>query len=458
VADLYISNAFTACVNDGDQPLGALEFDAGDANYGEEFAALSSPEATAMKSLLDIAQGTRFLNYYLLTGGINPMLDEPVGDGNDRIAFTGERHGFAAPIGPEGEDGTTLPGLLNGVRILREHNDVLAETEQLLDDVQLGFVADHYLTEYRHPADTGRREQIRGLETHRGFGARQSLSRALVLGGWNFTALDLQAAAGGDNDWSAGVERDERAGRERPAIVLATGRELGRNVQRFLADHVETGGRLMLAGKVPSRDEHGLDCTILGDALRVRSAGERIDEVHLGWEYWPSVVPAEGFSLAREVRVASAELLDLSAAAGAEPLLLESATREPAAAALTVPARDGGNDGRVVIVGADYPVHFAVWREFFARLGVSPRLETHSSGTGIVAVPVEAPDGQRRAVMINVAPYPVRFELHLDGEQVTDAGELPARGSRIVTLPNGAPRSGSTPSATSADLAFEGTL
>ena len=42
------------------------------------------------------------INYYLFAGGINPPLDEPVGDGNDRISFTGERHGTAAPDRPRG--------------------------------------------------------------------------------------------------------------------------------------------------------------------------------------------------------------------------------------------------------------------------------------------------------------------------------------------------------------------
>lgn len=49
-----------------------------------------------------IAQGNRLLNYYLFAGGRNYRLDERRGDGNDRIAATGERHGFAAPIDPEG--------------------------------------------------------------------------------------------------------------------------------------------------------------------------------------------------------------------------------------------------------------------------------------------------------------------------------------------------------------------
>jgi beta-galactosidase len=38
------------------------------------------------------------INYHLLAGGINRPLDRAVGDGIDRVNFTGERHGTAAPI------------------------------------------------------------------------------------------------------------------------------------------------------------------------------------------------------------------------------------------------------------------------------------------------------------------------------------------------------------------------
>ena len=100
--DLYLINAFMAAVHDADQPLTSVEFEAGTGDYGGDLATPYDPSAVDLKTRLCVAQGNRLINYYLFAGGINPPLDEPVGDGNDRIAFTGERHGTAAPVGPEG--------------------------------------------------------------------------------------------------------------------------------------------------------------------------------------------------------------------------------------------------------------------------------------------------------------------------------------------------------------------
>lgn len=286
--DLYLGNAFTAAVHGEGQPLAELEFDAG-GGYGEDFASLTSPEVTVLKTLLDVAQGTRILNYYLFACGINPPLDEPAGDGDDRIAFTGERHGFAAPIGPEGERTPSLAAVASATAAVRENAELFATGAQLTDDLVLGFVADHYLTEYSHPAAQNRAEQVRARERHRGFGARETLGRALVLGGWSFRALDLQAAAGSDTAWSAGTPADAREGRSREAIVLVSGRELGRGVQEFLTCHVTTGGRLVLVGELPGVDADGVPCTVLADALGVTDAGQVRDWSDADREYRPSV-------------------------------------------------------------------------------------------------------------------------------------------------------------------------
>ena len=99
-ADLHFINASMAAVNSADQPLTSLEFEAGTGDYGGGLEQRYDPSTVDLKTRLCLAQGNRLINYYLLAGGINPPLDEPVGDGNDRIGFTGERHGTAAPIGP----------------------------------------------------------------------------------------------------------------------------------------------------------------------------------------------------------------------------------------------------------------------------------------------------------------------------------------------------------------------
>lgn len=437
-ADLYLGNAVTASVHGPDQPLTALEFDAGTGDYGEDLHDLTSPEATVLKTLLDLAQGARLINYYLFAGGINPPLDEPVHDGDDRLGFTGERHGFAAPIGPEGERTPALDGVVAAARAVREHGRLFATGTQLTDDLVLGFVADHYLTEYAHPDAARRAEQVRDREQHRGFGARQTLARALVFGGWSFRALDLQAAAGGDSAWSAGAEPDATDGRDRELIVLATGRELGRAVQLFLVRHVTTGGRLLLVGDLPQVDADGSPCTVLADALGVTDAGRVSDHSDAVGEYLPSVRAVGPLAEhgARAVRVGATQLY----AGAGEELLREAGTGSPAAVRITL---DGG--GTAVLVGADYPVHLPLWRAILALAGARPRLElgietsapeSPAQPAGIVAIPV-ASEGAGALVALNVAPHPLAFAPVFDGVALTDGPVvLPARGHRLIPLPS----------------------
>lgn len=426
-ADLYVANAFTASVHGEDQPLTALEFDAGGGDYGEDLARLVSPEATTLKSLIDLGQGTRLINYYLFAGGVNALLDEPVGDGNDRIAFTGERHGFAAPISPEGRPSPALSGVTTVARLARDHARLFAAGSQLTDDLVLGFVADHYLTEYRHPSASRRARQVRDRELHRGLGVRQTLARALVFGGWSFTALDLQAAAGSDQAWSADAPADGRPGSERELIVLATGRELGRGVQEFLASHVGSGGRLLLVGALPQEDADGMPCTALADALGLTSAGSVEESMHADHQYFPSVRAVGPLAEhgAREVRVTRAQLF----AGSREPLLLESGSALPAAVRVTT-----GGGGVAVLMGADYPVHLGFWRSLLGAAGVRPRMELGADQLGAIGIPVA---GEYETVLIgvNVAPYPVTINPRLDGVAVSDGPiVLPPRGHRIMPV------------------------
>jgi hypothetical protein len=98
------------------------------------------PSAVALKTRLCVAQGNRLLNYYLFAGGHNPLLDIPVGDGNERIAFTGERHGFTVPVGPEGQLNPSYPVLAETLAELRAYGDLLADMDEEYDDIALGFV------------------------------------------------------------------------------------------------------------------------------------------------------------------------------------------------------------------------------------------------------------------------------------------------------------------------------
>lgn len=420
VADLYLCNAILACVNGPDQPATSLEFEAGTGDYGENLDALSAPESGVHKTLLTLGQGNRLINYYLFAGGRNPALQDPAGDGIPRIAFTGERHGFAAPIDPEGRPTPAFTAVQELIKEVRAYEPVLAAGRQLTDDLGYGFVADHYLTEYAHPSATARHEQVADLERYRGFGFRDALGRALVLGGYHFDAVDLQAVAAPASSWAAGAS---------PAavprtIVISTPRTLDAAVQQWLVEHVRIGGRLLVTGLLPDRDHLGTPCSVLADAFGLSSAGIRTDHRDESGPYWPTVTGTDLFPTAAEVRVGSAQLL--AASTDSEVLLREIGSGLPCA----VQARLG--DGSMIFVGCDLPAaHLDTWRGLLDRLEVRRRVSTDADRPGLVTVPVGSRDGNV-LIAINLAPYPVTASVSVDGDVVIRAATFPARGHALL--------------------------
>lgn len=419
VADLYLCNAIMNAVNGPDQPASSVEFEAGSGDYGEMLEALSSPESGAIKTLLTVGQGNRLINYYLFTGGTNPPIEGPQ-DGIGRIAFTGERHGFAAPVDPEGHPTPSYHAISEVIAELRDVEPILASGEQLLDDVGYGFVADHYLSEYAHPRSDVRAEQVVDLERHRGFGFRDSLGRALVLGGYSVGAVDLQAHAAPDSAWAAGAPTPDAP----RVIALSTPRTLSAPVQQWLVDHVRAGGRLLLTGRLPDRDHDGTPCTILADAFGISAAGVRSDRHDAAGAYWPTVTGLDEFADTADLRVGSAQLIDVGP--DAVPLF-----REIGSGAICAAQQDLG-DGSMIFLGCDYAAaHLGVWRRLFDRLGVRRRVEHDADRPGLIAVPVASEHGNL-VILINVAPYPITASVQLDGAVVAETSTYAARGHALI--------------------------
>lgn len=412
VPDLYMINAFMAAMHDADQPTTSLEFEAGDGNYGDDFGNLCSPKATELKARLCVAQGNRLLNYYLHAGGENPPL-EGCGDGLDRLAITGQRHGFAAPVGPEGQLNPTYFATGKTAHAMLGIEHLLADSDEENDGFALGFVADHYMTEYSYRGSTDRAAQIADLERFRGAGARDGLVRNLLLGGFSFPAIDLQA----------GVPNV-------PCVVLSTGKTLGAQVQHNLAKYVFSGGKLLLTGLLPERDHDGAPCTVLADALGLKSAGRVFD----GWGesglYWASVT-AHGWAAPRpDVRVGFAQLLASTDGKPLEPIFTESGSNLPC----VVQVRAGA--GEAIVFGCDYSADFDLYRQMMARLGIQPRWGLQANYPGVVVTSTSTPDGQRLLHLLNVAPYAVSFFLNQKGKPLFQGRrlELPAQSGWILPL------------------------
>ncbi|WP_158373547.1 beta-galactosidase [Cellulosimicrobium cellulans] len=428
---LWASNAFLAATVAPGQPTGTLEFEVGTGDYGEALDVACGPEAAPLKLQLCVAQGQTFVNYYLLTGGRNPLLPAPVGDGNDRVASTGERHGFAAPVDPEGRRSPGWDALRGATRAVTDAAALLRGARPEPAPVTLGFVPDHYMTEYRYPGSAREAAHVADLERSRGSGPREVLTRALVLGGFAPDAVDLQADGCSGARTLAGLP----AGR---VLALGSTPVLDPGVQARLADWVRAGGRLLLHGPVPTLDPVGQPCTVLLDALGV-AAGARVES---SATRFPSVTPADDRLPLAEVRAGFVQPLT-GLPAGAD--VLARVTGSGAPCVVRVPC----GAGEALLVAADLPCALPAWAALLAALGAEPVVAATSTAP-VVVVPTAAPDGTRVVHVLNVSPWPAEVSLARGGVPLAGPGAgsgpggvpgvlaLPARSGAWLVQPPGA--------------------
>lgn len=384
--DLYMLNAFMDSVNRPEQPLSSLEFEVGTGDYGETKAVRQSAASADFKVRLSIAQGNRLLNYYLLAGGINPPLEEAKGDGNGRIAFTGERHGFAAPISPEGDLDPTYYGLQRTTRAMLALEPWLADAEEERDDLALGFHPDYYTTDLRIPGPVDD-ELIASLEYVRG--PLDVLCRALTFLGFRFTGVDLLA---GDL---------RRYGR----IAFSCSRYLDEATQQRLADYARNGGQLSLFGEFPILDLEGKPCRALADAVGIQDVTYR----EASGKYHLSVQPEGRLADQPEVRVwrAAAYRSD-----SVTPLFRLVETGEVCGFEAKV------GKGAVRTLSCNYPCHLPAFRALVGDPGLPyeerdkpalPRPFGAPNSGGILHTTTRTPKGDRFLTVLNLDSYARRI-------------------------------------------------
>jgi beta-galactosidase len=401
--DLYVINAFMDAVHAPDQPTAALEFEAGSGDYGGGVDNQYDPSTVDLKTRRSLAQGNRAINYYLFAGGINPPLEEPVGDGNDRISFTGERHGTAAPVGPEGQKGMTYAATARTVHAVRLHERWLSRMTEDHDGVQLGLVLDSYATEYHHPGSALMTEVVEDLRRHRGAGPRRALVRSMLLGGYRFGAVHLQ--------------RDEPSG----VVALATGRHLAPEVQQGLVDHLTRGGGLLLLGMAPDRDLEGSPCTILRDALGLRGG----ELVWANDHYYLSAVASGWAAPWPETRVGWLQALEHQRG--------DAVLHDVDGAVCGVDVEVGA--GRAILLAAELPSDVQLFGRALRRLGASPGLELAADIPGVFATTSTTADGERMLHLANITGHHNTVRLSLDG-QLLGNGDLrvPPRTGAFLAL------------------------
>lgn len=406
--DLYIINAFTDAVNSEDQPLASLEFECGDGNYGLTYGGRYDPSAIDLKTRMCIAQGNRMLNYYLFAGGINYVLDPKASDGNGRIAFTGERHGFAAPISPEGQLNYTYFPLARVVKAVNAVSSKLAVMKEEHDRVALAFIPDYYMTESYYPKSNKMTNLVRNLEQGRGGYAWEAMVRAMLLANYRFGGVDIQ---------NCPLNPDAV-----PVLVVPSARYMHGSIQRKLVEYLNNGGNILLYGEVPLYDMEGNECTILADAFGVEPMNTRYSSPF----YYLSVYP-DGWATPRpEVRVQFAQALK---AGNCDVILRIRGTDEVCGLDVKV-----GN-GRAIVVATAYICDICLFKSILEKLGAKPALYHDNPYHGIFMTSTATEEGERFIHIINLDGFEKELHIYGEGHPLLGGEKIVLQGKSGIMLP-----------------------
>lgn len=406
--DLYIINGFMDAVHQPDQPLTSVEFNCGDGNFGETFGGRMDVSAADLKTRMCIAQGNRLLNYYLMAGGHNYKFDKPGRDGNDRIAATGERHGFAAPISPEGELNYTFPRMAQAIQAMRAVSDIAAGMNEERDAVSFAFVPDYYMTEYCYPKSVKMQAIKQNIEANRSHDGWEIMGRAMLLAGYRFGAIDIQCRP-------LDVVNT-------PVIALPSARYLHKHVQTKLVNYMADGGSLLIYGEVPLFDMEGNPCTILADALEITALGSLSDQMRYSLSVY-----ADGWAAPRpEVRTHHAQLFKLGRG---ESLFRVYGSNEVCGFEASY------GSGKAIVLAMAYRCDIQLFRTALERLGVTPGLTHDNPYHGIFMTSTSNQQRERFIHILNLDGFEKEFIVTDSGRPLFEGGKITLGSRDGVMLP-----------------------
>ncbi|WP_173917621.1 beta-galactosidase [Halobacillus sp. Marseille-Q1614] len=407
--DLYLINGFMDAVHLPDQPLTSVEFNCGDGNFGNNFSGRLDPSAADFKARMCIAQGNRLINYYLMTGGRNYRLSERRGDGNDRIASTGERHGFAAPISPEGELNYTFLRMARSIKTLMAVSDKLAVMEEERDNVSFAFIPDYYMTESCYPGSSKMREIYQNLEANRSTASWENMARAMLLAGYRYGSVDIQ------NKPLDPVKT--------PVLAVPSALYMAEDIQEKLVVYLTNGGSVLLYGELPAYDMEGHPCDLLANSMGVQAAGMRLADqdfdLSVYGDRW-----AEGRA---ETRVHKAQVFEMFQQG--DPIFKVYGTDEPCGFDTKV------GKGRAIVIAAPYPCDINLFEQALEKLGAKAGLTNDSKYHGVFMTSTASKQEERFIHILNLDGFDKEMHIYENGKKLLEGRKLELQSKEGLMLP-----------------------
>ncbi len=253
---LLLVNAMTRAVQNPQQPLFSIEFQAGGNN---DFSGAQS-SLYDLHSRLCIASGMRAINHYLFFDGENDPQISPV-----------KRHDWGHPVRKDGSVRRHYARYPRLAQTLAAYGEALVRARPQIV-ATIGVQLDDFMTEVNNPVT----QEATAILTHqREVILFDFIARGLALTHRPFDAVELSRAA-----------LDPAA---TPVLWAMIERQCDAAVQQKLVDYARAGGRLILAGRLCQEDRDGQPCTLLRDALGVTA-------VEGGQPFRPDALCAFGYS------------------------------------------------------------------------------------------------------------------------------------------------------------------
>lgn len=404
--DLYVINAMTDAMNKKGNPLTSIEFESSDAPYCSLNGMRFHPSASSHKMLMCLSQNARMLSFYVFSGGENYLLRYPEEDGNGRMAFTGELHGFNSPVQPDGTRSYAFSYIADTAKAIHALNELIASSKQVLDNVSMAFIPDYFLTEAVYPKSEKMKEMYQNLKRLRCAGQIDHIGRALLGRHISFDGVDIQ---------------HEEIRPEKVLAVLSA-RYMAKEVQRKLAEFAQKGGRLLLYGEIPEYDMEGAPCTILMETMGLQAPEYIVNDAPVYYLSMKACGRLEGAAAMQCGRFA--QVFDKD-----EDAILEIYGSQKMCGMIK-----NAGDGMICAITGDYPSHMQFWGQVFDALDIRPGLLADYERQGIYFAQTEGKDGQKLLYLLNLDYVDKTVDIKVKGETLFEGFVLRDKKSLILPL------------------------